>query len=225
MGKLSRPTPLTLLEFPKLEPPDQDTLVSVITPTIGRQDILRCIDSVRAQTHKHVEHVIVADGVEASYKLPIEPTATLGRNWSTPRTGPGAYATNVGWLLGHGGYLYTLPDDDWIEPNAIETFIAAIGTADFAFSQVEFSTPVRTGCFRRGMESWISGSADLFDGNHATPDQFFHRRLLEFGMYFASGRWEASQPGQDVDLLAEWKRAGATCVFVDQVLHHHTVNH
>lgn len=228
MGRLHRVTARTVGGLGKLKPPDGDTLVTVVTPTIGRAAIARAILSVNRQTHRRIEHVIVADGPRAAACCPVNPTATLGRNWSTPRTGPGAYATNVGWLLAHGEYLYTLPDDDWLEDDCIERFVAGIGEHDFAWSQVEFSKPSTTPAACLGgktQASWISGHAGMADGNHATPDQFFHRRLLEFGTYFASGTWSAEQPGQDVDLLSAWLRAGASGVFVPGILAHHEVNH
>ena len=37
-------------------------LVSVITATIGRDDLYRCIESVSKQTYKNYQHLIVVDG-------------------------------------------------------------------------------------------------------------------------------------------------------------------
>ena len=212
--------------MPWLQPPGPGTLVSVVTPTTGRPEIKGAIESVVRQTYGNIEHIIVADGPVAADRCPVQPSAVLGRCWSTPRTGPGGYATNVGWLLAHGEYIYTLPDDDWLEPNAIKTYIEHIDSYDFAWSMVEFSTPdLGMHCFSRPVSKWISGSQDDINGNHATPDQFFHRRLLEFGMYFASGTWEPGKPGHDIDLLDKWREAGASGIFIPQVLHHHRVDH
>ena len=38
--------------------------VAIVTPTIGSEHLQQCIDSVRKQTYKDIEHYIFIDGKE-----------------------------------------------------------------------------------------------------------------------------------------------------------------
>ena len=214
-------TPRALSELPPLEEPDCP-LVSIITPTCGRPDLARCIESVREQTYRPLEHVIVADGPIPEPRLPKSQGLTyryiqLGRSWTHPRTGPGCYANNVGFLMAEGEYLYPLNDDDYIAPKAIETLVGGIHTADWAWSQAKFWRA-------ENLDSWwIEG--DTWSERATTPNQFFHHRLLLFGMYQPSGLYAADKPAHDIDLVQRWRAAGAKGVFIPEVLHFHSVDH
>ena len=38
--------------------------VSIITATVGKPQLANCIESVRNQTYKNIEHIVVVDGKE-----------------------------------------------------------------------------------------------------------------------------------------------------------------
>lgn len=102
-------------------------LVSVITPTYKRSDMLkRAIDSVLSQTYSDIELIIVNDNErndEYSEKL-----YSLLEQYSDPRLKfleqakhiNGAVARNFGIKNAQGEFIAFLDDDDWWEPNKIE---------------------------------------------------------------------------------------------------------
>lgn len=88
--------------------------VSVITPTIaGREHLLlECRLSVKAQTHRHVEHIVMDDiGLVGCAKT-----------------------MNRAARLAKGEWLIPLADDDLLCPGAVETFISASEDADVVYA-------------------------------------------------------------------------------------------
>lgn len=43
--------------------------VTIVTATIGRPQLTRCVESVKNQTHENIEHIVVADGPEAEHRI------------------------------------------------------------------------------------------------------------------------------------------------------------
>lgn len=128
------------------------TVVSVITPTWQRADVLmqRCMPSVFNQTHPEIEHVIVSDGPDRGLAM------TLALDlWRRPRkTRPlvfdqlpdhrsgevdyGSRARNRGLKLATGDYIAYLDDDNAYRPEHVAVLAAALDAtdADFAYSQL-----------------------------------------------------------------------------------------
>ena len=88
---------------------------SVITPTLQRNSLIRCCESVHAQTHTGWEHIVVVDGGPLRADLlnsiagPKRTVICLGesrRNFgNTPR--------HIGWKLVEGDYSIYLDDDNY----------------------------------------------------------------------------------------------------------------
>jgi glycosyltransferase involved in cell wall biosynthesis len=106
--------------------------VAVVTATTGRDSLQRTIDSVAAQTYQ-CQHYVVSDGV---------PTPNITSNaWLIPlpkKTGGngvmnGAICAAAGFLVTED-YICFLDDDNWFDPDHIETMMQAIGDKAYCYS-------------------------------------------------------------------------------------------
>ena len=116
--------------------------VMVITPTTGKESLLKAIESVTDQSIDiPVEHLIVFDGTRAeSDFFMLEdgmhgcPTfMTLPENVG----GDGWYGHRVYAampLMVNADYILFLDEDNWFEPNHVETMIAKIKSKDLMWS-------------------------------------------------------------------------------------------
>jgi len=101
------------------------TLVSIVTPSLNQARYLReAIESVRAQTHTPLEHIVV-DGGSTDGTLEI-----LGEyesiRWISETDRGQSHALNKGFALATGDILGWLNADDSYEPAAVEQAVAAI---------------------------------------------------------------------------------------------------
>jgi glycosyltransferase involved in cell wall biosynthesis len=113
--------------------------IMVITPTTGKDTVLKAIESVNNQTIP-TEHLLVIDGAQAAYDL-----ADMDYNWT--RTLAMQLPENVGgngWyghrvyaampLMVNADYILFLDEDNWFEPNHVETMINKIKSKDLMWS-------------------------------------------------------------------------------------------
>lgn len=117
--------------------------VTVITPTIGSPKLIDAIESVKNQTYK-CEHLVVIDGPEYNKQvldLKNDNVVFSARVVTSP------YNTGAGGFYGHriyasyphlinSDYVLFLDEDNWFEPNHVETLIETIekNRLDFAYS-------------------------------------------------------------------------------------------
>lgn len=115
--------------------------IMVITPTTGKDTVLKAIESVQKQT-VDTEHLIVADGKEAAKETE---KLNYDINWSGVSTmklpenvgGDGWYGHRVYAampLLVNADYILFLDEDNWFEPNHVETMINKIKSKDLMWS-------------------------------------------------------------------------------------------
>ena len=113
------------------------TLVSIVTPSLNQARYLRtALDSVRAQTHSPIEHVVVDGGsTDGTTDILAE---SEGLRWvSEPDRGQ-SHALNKGFALAGGDVLGWLNADDAYEPTAVEQAVAALkeSGADLVYADV-----------------------------------------------------------------------------------------
>ena len=117
--------------------------VMVITPTTGKDTVVKAVESVKAQTTP-TEHLIVYDGPEAFEKrCYVEPSSIVlpenvgGDGWYGHRV----YAAMP--LMVNADYILFLDEDNWYEPNHVETLINTIEAKnlDFAYSLRKIFSP------------------------------------------------------------------------------------
>jgi hypothetical protein len=123
--------------------------VSVITPTTGNPFLKECIESVRNQTYKNIEHIVVVDGRSRWGNTdPILYDARFPRGESSSdQLIILPYPTGTDRYNGHrvyggvtyfadGDYHLWLDDDNMLEPNHIESLVKLVQekNLDWAYS-------------------------------------------------------------------------------------------
>jgi hypothetical protein len=108
--------------------------VSVITPTTGNRFLADCIESVRNQTYKNVEHIVVVDGRDRwDNSKEILDACQFGSGYNEHLIVL-PYATGTDRYNGHrvyggttyfanGDYHLWLDDDNVLEPNHVESLV------------------------------------------------------------------------------------------------------
>lgn len=100
-------------------------LVSVVTPSLNQARYVReAIESVRAQTYPHIEHVVV-DGGSTDGTLDILAHCD-GLRWISEPDHGQSHALNKGFALAGGEILGWLNADDAYEPHAVAQAVLAI---------------------------------------------------------------------------------------------------
>lgn len=116
--------------------------IMVITPTTGKESLLKAIESVTDQSIDiPVEHLIVFDGTRAESDFFMLEDGMHG--CPTFMTLPENVGAN-GWyghrvyaampLMVNADYILFLDEDNWFEPNHVETMIAKIKSKDLMWS-------------------------------------------------------------------------------------------
>ena len=113
--------------------------VMVITPTTGKDTVWKAIESVKEQTIP-TEHMLVIDGTKSWVGLNNKrqiadicthitiPENVGGNGWYGHRV----YASVP--LIVNADYILFLDEDNWFEPNHVETMIAKIKSKDLMWS-------------------------------------------------------------------------------------------
>lgn len=111
--------------------------VVVITPTVGKEQLKHAIDSVSNQTYQNLTHLIVVDGTEYFQSvLKVTPIKQNVIITTAPYNtgGNGYYGHRIyaaySHLVNHD-YVAFLDEDNWFEPNHIETLVKTLETKDY----------------------------------------------------------------------------------------------
>ena len=105
--------------------------VAIVTPTIGSDTLMECVQSVQEQTYKNLTHYIFSDGSEY-YEKVAETTTGLPntkRIYLEENVGKGWYGHRVyaacSFLVNADVICY-LDEDNWIEPNHVEELVKVL---------------------------------------------------------------------------------------------------
>lgn len=114
------------------------TLVSYIVPAYNVAPyISRCIESLFAQTHPHVEIILVDDGTKDNLLEVIQPFLDRIHLIQTPNRGVSA-ARNLAFSCSRGEYVVFLDGDDFVEPTHAETLLCAIKGCSAAYCDMTY---------------------------------------------------------------------------------------
>jgi hypothetical protein len=137
-------------------PRGNDPLVTVIIPTFNRPELLlRAVDSVRAQTFRDFEALVINDGgapAEAALSTRGDPRMTYVR---TGRNRERSAARNLGLRLARGKYIAYLDDDDVFLPEHLESLLGVLVGGDV---QVAYSDARRVREEKRGEGYSVTGT-------------------------------------------------------------------
>ena len=175
--------------------------VMVITPTTGKKEVFKAMESVRDQTIE-TEHLVIFDGQEARDKFPFAfvdghtfmtlPENVGGDGWYGHRV----YAAMP--LMVNADYILFLDEDNWFEPNHVETMINKIKSKDLMWAY-----SLRRICNERGeyvcdddCES-LGRYPTFYDSNLNFVDTncyCFRREFLVTVAHSFYGQWGADRP-------------------------------
>jgi glycosyltransferase involved in cell wall biosynthesis len=193
-------------------------LVSVITPTWGRHELLlhRCVPSVQAQTYPRVEHIIVSDGPDRALARAVASKITgsvlncdrpvpvrfaqLAEHDPAPHHGHHGRLAGLGRAA--GDLIAYLDDDDAYRPGHVAALAAALQArpdAAWAYSLMEWQVPQRH----------VIGEDPPRCGQIGTP-MLMHRRALP-------AQWGPASPVEDWAVVERWLTADAPYVHVPEV--------
>jgi hypothetical protein len=198
-------------------------LVSVITATRGRPDeAMACIDRVRAQSYRPLEHVMVSDGPDRALRLFVEASGPstggvslvfqeTGRVWSDELAySPGAVPFMVAQFLASGTLQMWLSDDEEMDPDHIALLVDLLEEteSDFVYSRAEWYCPSQPHLNR------------IIGTDPPTPDQLtnalYRTALLDYGKFETHvGR------GTDWHQVSHWLAADARYAMLDRVTFRH----
>ena len=124
-----------------------DNLVSVIIRTCNRPYVLEhALESVRKQTYKNIEIVVVEDGKNLSEKMIKQKFGDLNLKYRATNEKCGRTVTgNIGLQMASGQYFNFLDDDDVLYPRHIEVLLTQLEKSSFlaAYSIAEESQIVK----------------------------------------------------------------------------------
>jgi Glycosyl transferase family 2 len=190
-----------------------DPLVSIVTPCLNPGErLVRCLDSVAAQTYPHVEHVVVDGG---STDGTVELLRERGVHFVSEPDDGQAQAINKGFGLTNGTWLGWLNADDFLTPRSAERAMAAAARTPSA--------------------GWIYGQCEIREGSARTifepPARVGRRAVRERNPLAQPGtlvaRWALERVGpldEQLDLVMDfdlWLRlidAGVPALYVPEVL-------
>ena len=129
---------------------DDDLLISVIIPVYNAENYLeQCLNSIKNQTYKNFEVIIVNDGskdnTEVICKRFSEDDSRF--RYFTKSNGGVSSARNFGLDNANGHYITFIDGDDWVEHNHLEILIKSIteNNSDIAIcSYKEFDNNIDT---------------------------------------------------------------------------------
>jgi hypothetical protein len=125
-----------------------DRLISVITPCYNAEAFIgETIESVLAQTHRAVEHLIIDDCSSDGTWEATQRYATLHAHRLRPERLPvsrgASHARNRGAALAHGQFLMFLDADDLLAPDALEALVAALRQHPSAVAHAPWTRLIR----------------------------------------------------------------------------------
>jgi glycosyltransferase involved in cell wall biosynthesis len=185
-------------------------LVSVITPTWGRHELLlnRCIPSVQAQAYPRVEHVIVSDGPDPELAGKMAELASGSAFYhrvqylQLPEPHPGgnrygSLARQAGILASAGDLIAYIDDDDALRPDHVR-LLAAL----FDDSTIGWAYGVMASHSNSGLSTEIGHVDPPQAGQIGTPMIMHRRETLEHGS------WGPASTIEDWEMVKRWLDAG-----------------
>ena len=113
-------------------------LVTIITPTTGSKYLRQTIESVQKQTYENIQHLIVIDGEHPSAGQIVSEYPGVDVIQLPYATGTDKYNGHRIYgacaFLAKGDYLCFLDEDNYMDPNHIESLVEVLKTNTWAYS-------------------------------------------------------------------------------------------
>ena len=114
-------------------------MVTVITPTTGAPYLKQALESVKSQTYENVQHLVVVDGNHPKAHVMLQDYPNVDVIELPYPTGIDRYNGHriygASTYLAKGEYLCFLDEDNWLEPDHVESMMKVIEAGNqWAFS-------------------------------------------------------------------------------------------
>lgn len=113
-------------------------MITCITATVGRLELIRTLKSVNDQGYKNYQHLIIVDGKEHLNKVTWVLDSFEKDGGDTSKIdivtlpyslgGYGGPIYSIGPTIAKGDYICNLDDDNWIEPDHFESLLKTLNT-------------------------------------------------------------------------------------------------
>lgn len=127
-----------------------ETLVSVIIPVYNVKDYLNeCLDSIRQQTYKNIEVLMIDDGSTDGCDTVCDDYMKNDARFFAihKKNGGVASARNEGLRIANGEFIVFVDSDDSVESNYIETMVEAMEHQNVDFVRTMFKKKWRSVTF------------------------------------------------------------------------------
>src|SRR5690554_1445498 len=108
-------------------------VISIIIPVYGVEKyIAKCINSIKVQTFKNFEAILINDGTKDNSVEVAEQAIAGDERFIILHKGNGGQgsARNLGLDNAHGDYIAFVDSDDWLEPNYLKAMYDKITSED-----------------------------------------------------------------------------------------------
>ncbi len=162
--------------------PDTPLVTYVTVVRNNAQAVGRAIESVQEQTYPAVEHVVL-DGASSDATLEVIRRHAGDLDYFASEPDAGLYdALNKAIPLAHGDLICVLNSDDWLEPDAAERAVAALGetsasalvlsAASVRFDEPGFPVALRWQPAIVHPGSWLTCADDCHNAVYATRSAY-----------------------------------------------------
>lgn len=152
-------------------------IISIIIPVYNVEHyIYKCLESIRSQTYKNIEIIIINDGSTDNSLSICQKFAQNDYRYIliNQKNSGASHARNVGIELAQGKYICFVDADDWIEENYIEEIAKNIKSdIDIIFWGYTIDSPL--GSYVHNL------SEGLFEGKASIDTIYQMKRKYEYG--------------------------------------------
>lgn len=207
-----------------------EELISVIVPIYNvERYIKKCIDSIRSQTYKNLEIILVDDGSpDECGKICDEYERIDSRIVVIHKKNGGlSDARNAGLEIIHGKYVAFVDSDDWIEPDMYQRLYENMMTfhADMSFAGVtddvidengiEKSVKISNYGDEPFSENKIAAMKRYFHGSWAAWDKLYKASLFE------NVKFPVGEINEDEAIVIELLAQCDTVCYTNEILYHY----
>jgi len=208
-------------------------LVTVIIPTYNRREWIGiCLDSVKAQTYKQIETLVIDDGsTDGTVELlRSDPRYSFARLHVQPKNGGASVARNTGIEMARGELIVFIDSDDALLPHHIETAVRVFedhpntglfccdSTIIDSSGEVLFGGrtwhQIQNELRNQPLEGGFRSLLDIFQFSHIFPGFTLPKTVFEKIGYFDQSIF----PMDDYDLSLRVAGAGYGVYYCDQPL-------
>ncbi|MFP7470623.1 glycosyltransferase family A protein [Niallia taxi] len=191
-------------------------LISIIIPVYNVEAyITRCLDSLKNQTYKHIEIVVINDGsTDNSLSIVEEIGKTENRiRIYNKENGGQASARNLGISIARGEYFMFVDSDDYLDNNAVQACVEIVNSQQcdlivFDYYKVN----------KQGQKQHIHLGTELHTCSAGPCNKLFSRKLWE-NYRFPEGYWY-----EDLGIVPVVVANASNIAKIDQALYFYDVS-